>query len=84
MSRTSAERLLAEDGAQRRLRSQLGLRLRRNLTHQNVTGVHLGPDAHDAIVAEVRQRIFRNVGNITRDLLIAYLVSRAITSNSST
>ena len=46
-------------------------------------GLHLRADEDDAGLVEVPQRLFRDVGDVARDLLGPSLVSRAITSNSS-
>ena len=67
-------RLLLEDRAdQLLLRGQLGLALGRDLAHQQVAGLDLGADAHDAAVVEVAQRLLRAVGDVARDLLVAQL-----------
>ena len=66
--------LLAEDRAQQLLlRRQLGLALRRDLADQDVTGLHLGADAHDAGLVQVLERFLRDVRDVARDLFLAQL-----------
>ena len=63
-------RLLAEDGAQQLLlRRHRALALRRDLADQDVAGQHLGADIDDSGLVEALQRLFRDVGNVARDLL---------------
>jgi hypothetical protein len=67
-------RLLLEDRAdQLLLRRQLGLALRRDLADEQVAGADLGPDADDAAVVEVLERLLRAVRDVARDLLVAEL-----------
>ena len=62
--------LLAEDGAQQLLfRRHRALALRRDLADENVARVHLGADVDDAGLVEVLQSLFRDVGDVARDLL---------------
>ncbi len=66
--------LLFEDGADQLLfRGELGLSLGSDLAHQQVTGRHFRPDAHDAVLVEVGQRFLRTVGDVAGDLLVAQL-----------
>src|SRR4029077_15345624 len=66
--------LLLEDRAdQLLLRGQLGLSLGRDLADEQVAGADLGPDADDATVVEVPQRLLRAVRNVAGDLLVAEL-----------
>ena len=77
-------RLLAEDRAQQALLGrELGLALRRDLADQDVVGLDLGADAHDARLVEVLERLLADVRDVARDLLLPSLVSRATHSNSS-
>ena len=67
-------RLLAEDRAQQLLfGGQLGLALGRNFADQNVAGVDLGADSHDALGVEVSQRFLGHVRDVAGDLLVAEL-----------
>ena len=67
-------RLLLEDRAdQLLLGGQLGLALGRDLAHQQVAGLDLGANAHDAAVVEVAQRLLGAVGDVASDLLLAEL-----------
>ena len=67
-------RLVAEDRRQQLLLGgQLRLALRRDLAHQDVARLHVGADAHDAALVEVHQRLFRDVGDLARDLFLAAL-----------
>ena len=62
-------RLLAEDRAQQALLGrQLGLALGRDLTDEDVFGANLGADADDAVLVEILERIFADVGDVARDL----------------
>ena len=65
---------LAEDGDEEfLLRRQLGLGLRRDLADEDVAGPHVGADADDAFLIEVRQRALGHVGNVAGELLLAQL-----------
>ena len=65
-------RLFSKDGAQQPLfRSKLGLALRGNLAHQNITGTHFGPDLDDAVRIQIFQNIIADIGNFTRDDFLA-------------
>src|SRR5206468_7949656 len=67
-------RLLAEDRAQEALLGgQLGLALGRDLADQDVARTNLGPDADDAALVEVAQRLVADVGDVAGDLLRAEL-----------
>ena len=71
---THLARLLLEDRAdQLLLGGQLGLALRRDLADEQVAGVDLGADAHDAAVVEVAQRLLGAVRDVAGDLLVAEL-----------
>src|SRR6185437_2499556 len=62
--------LLAEDGAQQLLlRGELGLALGRDLAHQDVARLHLGPDGDDAALVEVLQERLADVGDVAGDFL---------------
>ena len=64
----------AEDGVQQFfLGRQLGLRLGRDLAHQDVAGVDVGAHAHDAVLVEVAELLFADVGDIAGELLAAQL-----------
>ena len=66
--------LLTEDGAQQALlRSQLGLALRGDLAHQDVTGADVGTDADDAALVQIAQDVFRDVRDLAGDFLSAQL-----------
>ncbi len=66
--------LLAEDGAQELLLGgELGLALRRDLADQDVAGLHLGADAHDARLVEVLEGLLADVRDVARDLFFAEL-----------
>ena len=61
--------LLAEDGAQEALLGgELGLALRRDLADKNVAREDLGADADDAVLVEVGQHVFADVGDLAGDL----------------
>ena len=67
-------RLLLEDGADELLLGgELGLALRGDLADQEVAGVDLGADAHDAALVEVLERLLRAVRDVARDLFVAEL-----------
>ncbi len=55
------------------LRSQLGLRLRRDLAHEDVAGPHVGPHADDAVLVEIPQGFLADVGDVAREFLPAEL-----------
>ena len=77
-------RLLAEDGAEQLLFGRhRALALGRDLAHQDVARIDLGPDIDDARFVEILQRLLRDVGNVAVISSGPSLVSRAITSNSS-
>src|SRR5664279_1324010 len=62
--------LLAEDRAKELLFGrELRLALRRDLAHENVAGLDVRPDAHDAGLVEVAKRVLRDVRDVLRDLL---------------
>ena len=62
-------RLLTEDRAQQALlRRQLGLALGRDFADEDVFRTNLGADAHDAVLVEILERIFADVGDVARDL----------------
>ena len=64
----------AEDGVQQFFfRRQLGLRLGRDLAHQDVARPDVGADPHDAVLVEVAQGLFADVGNVAGELLAAQL-----------
>ena len=66
--------LLLEDGADELLLGgELGLALGRDLADQQVAGVDLGADAHDAALVEVAERLFGAVGDVAGDLFVAKL-----------
>ena len=66
--------LLTEDGAQQALfRSQLGLTLRGDLTHQDIAGTDVSTDADDAALIEVAQDVLGDVWNLAGDFLSAQL-----------
>ena len=66
--------LLAEDRAEQLLfRRQLGLALRRDLADEDVAGLDLGADAHDARLVEVLERLLADVRDVARDLFLAEL-----------
>ena len=67
-------RPLAEDRAEQLLfRRQLGLALRRDLADEDVAGLDLGADAHDARLVEILERFFTDVRDVARDLFLAEL-----------
>ena len=47
--------------------------LGRDLAHQDVARPHVGADAHDAVLVEVAQGLFADVGNVAGELLAAQL-----------
>ena len=55
------------------LRRELGFSLRRHLADENVAGFHVGADANDAVLVEVRQHLLAHVRNLAGDLLHAGL-----------
>src|SRR3989338_6724569 len=58
-------RFVAEDRTQEALLGrQLGLAFRRYFADQNIAGAHLGTDAHHAVLVEIAQFDFRNVGDV--------------------
>ena len=62
-------RILTEDGTQQSLfRSQFGLSLRSNFTHQDITGTNLCTDTNDTSVIQILQCIITDTGYITGDL----------------
>ena len=62
--------LLTEDGAQQPLLGrELGLALRGDLADEHVAGADLGADADDAALVEVAEHLFREVRDVTGDLL---------------
>ena len=62
--------LLTEDASQQPLLGgRLALALEAGLTHQNVTGLDLGPDPDDAVLVKVAQGRLAQTRNITGDLL---------------
>ena len=64
----------AEDRVQQFFfRRQLGLALRRNLADQNVARLDVRADLHDAVLVQVAQRLFADVGNVASELLAAQL-----------
>ena len=66
--------LLLEDGADELLLGgELGLALGRDLADQEVAGVDLGADAHDAALVEVPERLLGAVGDVAGDLFVAEL-----------
>src|SRR6185295_7824669 len=66
--------LLAEDRAEELfLRRQLRLALRRDLADQDVARLDVGADADDAALVEVLEEPFRDVRDVSRDLLGAEL-----------
>ena len=66
--------LLAEDRAQQPLLGrELRLALRRDLADQDVVGLHLGADPHDAGLVEVLERLLADVRDVAGDLLLAEL-----------
>ena len=65
---------LAEDRAEQLLfRRQLGLALRRDLADEDVAGLDLGADAHDARLVEILERFLTDVRDVARDLFLAEL-----------
>ena len=64
----------AEDGVQQLFfGGQLGLRLGRDLAHQDVARADVGAHPHDAALVEVPQGLFADVGNVAGELLAAQL-----------
>ncbi len=64
----------AEDGVQQLFfRRQLGLRLRRDLADEDVARLDAGADADDALLVEVPQGLFADVGNVASELFAAQL-----------
>jgi hypothetical protein len=62
--------LLAKDGAEQLLfGAELLLALGGNLADQDVAGGDFGADAHDAVLVEVLERLFGDVGDVAGDLL---------------
>ena len=62
--------LLAEDGTQEALLGrQLGLALRGNLAHQDITGTHLGTLADNTHLVQILKAVIRHVRNVTGNLL---------------
>ena len=47
------------------LGGQFGLALGRDLADEDVSGANLGPDADDALLIEVAERILSDVGDVT-------------------
>src|SRR3989441_11183497 len=67
-------RLLAEDGREELfLWGELGFTLGSDLAHQDVAGLHVRPDADDAPLVQVDERLFGHVGDLARDLLATAL-----------
>src|SRR6185437_4460494 len=67
-------RLLAEDGGQQLLLGrQLRFALRRDLPDQYVARLHMRADANDTAVVQIRERFFRHVRDLARDLLLTAL-----------
>ena len=61
--------LLTEDGPQQTLfRGQLSLTLGGDLTNQIVTGTNLSTNTNDAVLVQILQSIFANIGDIASDL----------------
>ena len=52
---------------------QFALALRRDLADENIARFDAGSDAHEALVVQVSQRLFRNVRNVARDFFAAQL-----------
>ena len=52
-------------------RRQFALRFGRDFADQNVLREHFGADANDAVLVQVLQLIFADVGNIARDFFRA-------------
>ena len=66
--------LLAEDGAQQTLlRGQLGLALRRNLAHQNISRADLRADTDNTALIQVFQGIFAHARHIAGNLFRSQL-----------
>ena len=66
--------LLAEDRAEQLLFGrQLRLALRRDLADEDVAGLDLGADAHDARLVEILERFLADVRDVARDLFLAEL-----------
>ncbi len=66
--------LFAEDRAQQLLLGgELALALGGDLADQDVAGLDLGADAHDARVVEVLEGLFADVRDVLRDLFLAEL-----------
>jgi hypothetical protein len=66
--------LLSEDGAKKLFFwGELSLALRRDLADEDIAGVDLGADAHDARLVEVLEGFFTDVRNVAGDLFLAEL-----------
>src|SRR5690606_39601889 len=66
--------LLAEDRAQQPLLGRgVLLALEARVTHEDVAGAHLGPDADDAVLVEVAQHRLGEARDVAGDLLGAEL-----------
>jgi len=64
----------AEDRVQQLLlRGELGLGLGRDLAHQDVARPHVGPHADDAVLVQVAEGLFADVGDVAGELLAAEL-----------
>ena len=64
----------AEDGVQQLLfRRQLGLRLGRDLAHQDVARLDVGAHADDAALVQVAEHLFADVGDVAGEFLAAQL-----------
>ena len=62
--------LLAEDRAQQLLlRRHRAFALGGDLAHEDVAGLHIGPDIDDPRLVEVAQRLLAHVGDVAGDLL---------------
>jgi hypothetical protein len=81
---TDVAGLLTEDGAKELLLGgELRLALRRDLAHEDVAGVDLGADAHDARLVEVLEGLLADVRDVRVISSLPSFVSRATHSNSS-
>ena len=66
--------LLTKDRPEQFLfRSQLSLAFRRHLTDKDIARLDLGTDADDAALIQISQRLFADIGNISRHIFLTQL-----------
>ena len=81
----TSEAFSPKDRAQQFLfRRELGFALGRDLADQDIAGLDLGTDKHDARLIQLGQRAFAHVGQVGRDFFGAQLgIPRATQVSSS-